>query len=67
MRHGARIRHAVNNFRWNESPVFLLNNLEAMGEPVRVVGAESGDIGSTIVVPPIMARDFTFTSVSDAV
>jgi len=62
-----RIRHAVNNFRWNESPVFLLNNLEAMGEPVRVVGAESGDIGSTIVVPPIMSRDFTFTSVSDAV
>jgi predicted Zn-dependent protease len=62
-----RIRHAVNNFRWNESPVFLLNNLEAIGEPVRVVGAESGDIGSTIVVPPIMARDFTFTSVSDAV
>ena len=61
------IAHAVKNFRWNESPVFLLNNLEMMGEPVRVVGPESGDIGWTIVVPPIKARDFTFTSLSDAV
>ena len=62
-----RIAHAVKNFRWNESPVFLLNNLEMMGEPVRVVGPESGDIGWTIVVPPVKARDFTFTSLSDAV
>jgi predicted Zn-dependent protease len=62
-----RIAHSVKNFRWNESPIFLLNNLEMMGPPVRVVPTESGDLGATVVVPPVKARDFTFTSLSDAV
>jgi hypothetical protein len=52
--------------RWNESPIFLLNNLEMMGRPVRVNSDESGD-GSNVIVPPVKARDFNFTSLSDAV
>jgi predicted Zn-dependent protease len=49
---------AVNNFRFNDSPVNLLKNIEAMS------AAEStGDM----VVPAIRARDFNFTSKSDAV
>ncbi|HJR62548.1 MAG TPA: TldD/PmbA family protein [Gemmatimonadaceae bacterium] len=62
-----RITRAVKNLRFNESPVFMLNNLEAMGAPVRVNASESGSGGIAIVVPPIKARDFTFTSLSDAV
>jgi len=62
-----RITRAINNFRWNESPVFMLNNIEAMGTPMRVNSSESGQGGGVVIVPPIKARDFNFTSLSDAV
>jgi len=62
-----RITTAVKNLRWNESPIFMLNNIEAMSPSVRVSGSESGEAGNPIVVPAIKARDFTFTSLSDAV
>jgi hypothetical protein len=61
------VTKAVKNFRFNESPIFLLNNLEAMGEPVRVSASEDGGPGIAIVVPPIKAHDFNFTSLSDAI
>jgi predicted Zn-dependent protease len=53
-----KIKHPVKNFRFNESPVIMLNNLEAMGKPMRAGGN---------LVPPLKIRDFTFTSLSDAV
>ncbi|WP_022825223.1 TldD/PmbA family protein [Hymenobacter norwichensis] len=53
-----KIKHPVKNFRFNESPIIMLNNLEAIGKPVRVNGN---------LVPPLKIRDFTFTSLSDAV
>jgi predicted Zn-dependent protease len=53
-----KIKHPVKNFRFNESPIIMLNNLEALGKPVR-----SGNM----VIPPMKIRDFTFTSLSDAV
>ncbi len=59
-----KISHAVKNFRFNDSPLFMLNNVEALGRPVRIGGTESG---GAIVVPPVKAKDFTFTSLSDAV
>jgi predicted Zn-dependent protease len=62
-----RITSAVKNLRWNESPIFMLNNVEMMGRPVRVTTSESGSIGSAVMVPPLKVRDFTFTSLSDAV
>ena len=62
-----KITKAVKNLRWNESPIFLLNNIEAMGRPVRVSASEDGSPGAPVVVPPIKARDFNFTSLSDAV
>jgi predicted Zn-dependent protease len=61
-----RITHAVKNLRWNESPIFMLNNVEMMGEPMRVNASEAGD-GGSVMVPAVKARDFTFTSLSDAV
>jgi predicted Zn-dependent protease len=61
------ITSAVKNLRWNESPVFMLNNVEMLGPPVRVSANESGDADSAVVVPAVKARDFTFTSLSDAV
>ena len=58
------ITAAVNNFRFNESPVIMLNNVEELGRPVRVPPDE---VSMNIVVPPMKLRDFTFTSLSDAV
>ncbi len=55
-----KIARSIKNFRFNDSPLFLLNNIEAIGDSVRV-----GDGGS--VVPPVKSRDFNFTSLSDAV
>lgn len=59
-----KISHAIKNFRFNDSPLFLLNNVEALGVPVRIGGTEAG---GAIVVPAVKAKDFDFTSLSDAI
>jgi len=59
-----KISKAIKNFRFNDSPLFMLNNVEAMGRPVRLAGTEAG---GAVVVPPIKVKDFNFTSLSDAV
>ncbi len=58
------IKYPVKNFRFNESPVIMLNNVEELGKPVRIAGDESG---YGMMIPPMKLRDFTFTSLSDAV
>ncbi|MGV3710606.1 MAG: TldD/PmbA family protein [Gemmatimonas sp.] len=62
-----KITRAIKNLRWNESPIFMLNNVEMLGRPERVSASESGSAGQALVVPPIKARDFNFTSLSDAI
>ncbi|ESQ78401.1 TldD/PmbA family protein [Asticcacaulis sp. YBE204] len=58
------IKHPVKNFRFNESPVIMLNNIEELGKPVRVGDDESPFV---MMIPAMKLRDFTFTSLSDAV
>ncbi|MFQ5824660.1 MAG: TldD/PmbA family protein [bacterium] len=53
-----KIQYPVKNFRFNESPILMLNNLEALGKPQRINGS---------LIPPLKIRDFTFTSLSEAV
>ncbi len=53
------------NFRFNESPVAMLNKIVAMGPSVRAYGEES--IGLPTAVPTLLVNDFTLSSVSDAV
>jgi predicted Zn-dependent protease len=62
-----KVTRAVRNFRFNESPVIMLNNLEAVGRAQRVAASESGGVGGSVVVPPLLVREFTFTSISEAV
>ena len=62
-----KITRAVKNLRFNDSPVFMLNNLEGLGTPVRVSASEDGGPGQAVMVPPLKVRDFNFTSLSDAV
>lgn len=59
-----KIQFPVKNFRFNESPVIMLNNLEELGKSERTVSVESN---LNYLLPPMKIRDFTFTSLSDAV
>jgi predicted Zn-dependent protease len=54
------VRHGILNFRFNESLIHMLSNVEAMGTPVRASGEEAFDM----VVPPMKVRDFNFTEVT---
>jgi predicted Zn-dependent protease len=62
-----RITGAVRNLRFNESIIRMLNNVQDVGKPVRVVASESGGLGVPVVVPALVIRDFRFTSTSEAV
>ncbi|WP_337171040.1 TldD/PmbA family protein [Gemmatimonas aurantiaca] len=59
-----KVVRPIKNFRFNDSPLFMLNNLEGIGKSVRTAGGEGGP---GIVMPPIKVRDFNFSSLSDAV
>jgi predicted Zn-dependent protease len=59
-----KIMFPVKNFRFNESPVIMLNNLEALGKQERSISVESY---RSYLIPPMKIRDFTFSSLSDAV
>ena len=59
-----KIKHPIKNFRFNESPIIMLNNLETLGKPERVVTSEGNPNG---FIPAMKIRDFTFSSLSDAV
>ncbi|MCE0482863.1 MAG: TldD/PmbA family protein [Methylacidiphilales bacterium] len=62
--HGEIVK-PVCNFRFNESPVAMLNKVVALGPSVRAYGEES--IGIPIAVPTLLVDEFTLSSVSDAV
>ncbi len=53
-----KIKFPIKNFRFNESPIVMLNNIEALGKPQRIDGN---------MIPSMKIRDFTFSSLSDAV
>ena len=53
-----KIKYPIKNMRFNESPIIMLNNLEKLGKPTRTDGN---------LIPPMKIRDFTFTSLSDAI
>ncbi len=53
-----KIAFPIKNMRFNESPIIMLNNIEDLGKPVRQDGN---------MIPPMRIRDFTFSSLSDAV
>jgi predicted Zn-dependent protease len=59
-----KIKHPVKNFRFNESPVTILNNIEELGKP-EIIGGD--EVPFQMVLPPMKVRDFNFTSLSDAV
>jgi predicted Zn-dependent protease len=62
-----RLKSAVNNFRFNETPVKMLSNIEAMSPVTRITGSERVGASLPILAPALKVRDFSFTSLSEAV
>jgi len=57
---------AVNNFRFNESPVDLLARFTAAGATVPSFSREWGDYFSRTATPPLLIPDFNMSSTSQA-
>lgn len=54
-----KITRALKNFRWNESPLLMLNRLEDIGRPELTAAGR--------MMPALRIKDFNFASSSDAV
>jgi len=57
---GGKVKNGLLNFRFNQSLIEMLNNVEAMGTAVRASGEEAFDM----VVPAMKIRGFNFTEVT---
>jgi predicted Zn-dependent protease len=55
-----KVKDGLLNFRFNESLLHMLSNVEQMSRPVRASGEESFDM----VVPAMKVREFNFTEVT---
>jgi predicted Zn-dependent protease len=54
-----KVTRALKNFRWNESPLLMLNRLEDIGRPEPVAAGR--------MMPALRIKGFNFSSLSDAV
>ncbi|CAN5310932.1 metallopeptidase TldD-related protein [soil metagenome] len=64
---GGEIVGAVNNFRWNESPIDLLNRFSAASSTQRSFSREWGDdYFNRSAMPALRVPDFNMSSVSQA-
>jgi predicted Zn-dependent protease len=57
---------AVNNFRWNESPVDLLGRISEAGTTERCLAREFGDYFNRTAMPTLRVPDFNMSTVSQA-
>ena len=57
---------AVNNFRFNESPVDLLGRITEAGRTERCLPREWSDYFTRTAMPPVRVADFNMSSVSQA-
>ncbi len=62
-----KITRPVNNFRFNQSLVEMLQNVEMIGPSVRVAASENSSVSTPIVVPTLKVNNFNLSSVSDAI
>jgi predicted Zn-dependent protease len=67
-----KITKPVKNFRFTESPLFMLNSIEQLGEAVPVFRPVEDPYErdyplTPAIVPAIKSRDFSFTSTIDAI
>ncbi len=60
------VRGAVNNFRFNESPVALLGRITEVGRTVPTLPREWSDWFTRTAMPPVRVPDFNMSTVSQA-
>ena len=63
---GGEVTGAVNNFRWNESPVDLLGRLGEVGRTERCLPREWSDYFTRTAMPALRIPDFNMSTVSQA-
>ena len=63
---GGEVVGAVNNFRWNESPVDLLGRLSEVGASTPCLPREQSDYFTWARMPTLRVPDFNMSSVSQA-
>ncbi|HYP46835.1 MAG TPA: metallopeptidase TldD-related protein [Propionibacteriaceae bacterium] len=61
-----QVRGAVNNFRFNESPVDLLRRVSEVGVAQQTLPREWNDYFTRTVMPPLRVADFNMSTVSQA-
>jgi len=60
------VQGAVTNFRWNESPLDVLQRITEVGETQRCYPREWGDYFTRTAMPPVRVADFNMSSISQA-
>jgi predicted Zn-dependent protease len=63
---GGEVVGAVNNFRFNESPVGMLGRMLEVGATVPTLPREWGDYFNRAAMPPVRVEGFNMSSVSQA-
>ncbi len=63
---GGEVVGAVNNFRFNESPVALLDRISEAGRTERTLPREWSDWFTRAAMPPVLVPDFNMSTVSEA-
>jgi predicted Zn-dependent protease len=61
---GGEVVGAVTNFRFNDSPVAVLSRIADAGASVGTLAREMGDYFNRAAMPPLVVRDFNFSTVS---
>lgn len=60
-----KISKPIKNMKFVESPLFVLNNVEQIGMPQRVLSIPKSV--PSALVPALQARDFSFTALTEAI
>lgn len=63
---GGEVSAAVNNFRFNESPIGMLRRVRNVGRTEDTLGREFGDYFTRTRMPALQIADFNMSSVSQA-
>src|SRR5437867_10722983 len=53
-----KLTRPIKNFRFNESPAAMLNQIEAMGPSERAAGSDEAE--GSFRMPPLLVKEFNF-------
>ena len=63
---GGEVIGAASNFRFNDSPISMLNRISAATDARRTLPREMADYANNVAMPAVVVEGMNFTSVSDA-